>query len=148
MIPKSAGRTPIACSNCAKTKTKCDKKFPCSRCAGRNLKCTLRPTRRSSKNATRMGLVVPPEGLTAMPPHNVPENGQAQTQMTNGSPTQAPPVLKPASPKSGLNSIPEDKQNALLSTQPKHTSKHHRHISSMRLLMDQRHPTNQQCRHR
>lgn len=60
MIPKSAGRTPIACSNCAKTKTKCDKKFPCSRCAGRNLKCTLRPTRRSSKNATRMGLVVPP----------------------------------------------------------------------------------------
>ena len=116
MIPKSAGRTPIACSNCAKTKTKCDKKFPCSRCAGRNLKCTLRPTRRSSKNATRMGLVVPPEGLTAMPPHNIPgavgENGQTQTQMPNGSPTQAPPVLKPASPKSGLNSIPEDKQNA------------------------------------
>lgn len=118
MIPKSAGRTPIACSNCAKTKTKCDKKFPCSRCAGRNLKCTLRPTRRSSKNATRMGMVVPPEGLTAMPPHNVPasENGQAptqtQNQMPNGSPTQAPPVLKPASPKGGLNSIPEDKQTA------------------------------------
>ena len=116
MIPKSAGRTPIACSNCAKTKTKCDKKFPCSRCAGRNLKCTLRPTRRSSKNATRMGLVVPPEGLTAMPPHNVTaangENGQTQPQLPNGSPTQAQPTLKPASPKSALNSIPEDKHAA------------------------------------
>ncbi|TLD19510.1 transcription factor Cmr1 [Venturia nashicola] len=54
MIPKSAGRTPIACSNCAKTKTKCDKKFPCSRCASRNLKCTLRPTRRQSKSANRV----------------------------------------------------------------------------------------------
>ncbi|KAG8629744.1 hypothetical protein KVT40_001363 [Elsinoe batatas] len=59
MIPKSAGRTPIACSNCAKTKTKCDKKFPCSRCASRNLRCTLRPTRRSTKNAARMGLITP-----------------------------------------------------------------------------------------
>lgn len=60
MIPKSAGRTPIACSNCAKTKTKCDKKFPCSRCAQRNLKCTLRPTRRASKGVQRIG--GPPEG--------------------------------------------------------------------------------------
>ncbi|OAK99817.1 transcription factor Bmr1 [Phaeosphaeriaceae sp. SRC1lsM3a] len=55
IIPKSAGRTPIACSNCAKTKTKCDKKFPCSRCAQRNLKCTLRPTRRASKGVQRVG---------------------------------------------------------------------------------------------
>ncbi|KAH5008033.1 hypothetical protein HBI74_211040 [Parastagonospora nodorum] len=53
MIPKSAGRTPIACSNCAKTKTKCDKKFPCTRCAQRNLTCTLRPTRRASKGMQR-----------------------------------------------------------------------------------------------
>ncbi|KAF1920324.1 hypothetical protein BDU57DRAFT_552744 [Ampelomyces quisqualis] len=62
IIPKSAGRTPIACSNCAKTKTKCDKKFPCSRCAQRNLKCTLRPTRRVSKGVQRVG--GPPEGGT------------------------------------------------------------------------------------
>ncbi|KNG52672.1 transcription factor cmr1 [Stemphylium lycopersici] len=55
IIPKSAGRTPIACSNCAKTKTKCDKKFPCTRCAQRNLKCTLRPTRRASKGVQRVG---------------------------------------------------------------------------------------------
>ncbi|KAL1642779.1 hypothetical protein SLS58_005284 [Diplodia intermedia] len=60
IIPKSAGRTPIACSNCAKTKTKCDKKFPCSRCAGRNLKCTLRPTRRVSKQMNRLGGPVQP----------------------------------------------------------------------------------------
>lgn len=53
IIPKSAGRTPIACSNCAKTKTKCDKKFPCSRCAGRNLRCTLRSTRRISRNVSK-----------------------------------------------------------------------------------------------
>jgi hypothetical protein len=59
IIPKSAGRTPIACSNCAKTKTKCDKKFPCTRCAQRNLKCTLRPTRRASKGVQRVG--GPPE---------------------------------------------------------------------------------------
>ena len=50
MIPKSAGRTPIACINCAKTKTKCDKKFPCTRCATRNLECTVRPTRRAIRN--------------------------------------------------------------------------------------------------
>jgi hypothetical protein len=101
MIPKSAGRTPIACSNCAKTKTKCDKKFPCSRCAGRNLKCTLRPTRRSSKNATRMGLVVPPEGLSAMPPHNVPvvngENGQTQTPVLKHSLLSSPQAPRTAS---------------------------------------------------
>ncbi|GAM83245.1 hypothetical protein ANO11243_012310 [Dothideomycetidae sp. 11243] len=57
MIPKTAGRTPIACTNCAKTKTKCDKKFPCSRCTARNLRCTIRPTRRSTKNAERLGLI-------------------------------------------------------------------------------------------
>ena len=53
MIPKSAGRTPIACINCAKTKTKCDKKFPCTRCATRNLECTVRPTRRALRNPIR-----------------------------------------------------------------------------------------------
>jgi len=53
IIPKSAGRTPIACVNCAKTKTKCDKKFPCTRCELRNLECTVRPTRRQSKRIQR-----------------------------------------------------------------------------------------------
>ncbi|RMY63141.1 hypothetical protein D0865_00061 [Hortaea werneckii] len=111
MIPKSAGRTPIACSNCAKTKTKCDKKFPCSRCAGRNLRCTLRPTRRSSKNAARMG--VPPEGAVAIPPYTQQlgnlESGAVKPPPVNNSPPQQPHPLKPASPKSAMASIPEDK---------------------------------------
>ncbi|KAF7196134.1 Transcription factor 1 [Pseudocercospora fuligena] len=125
MIPKSAGRTPIACSNCAKTKTKCDKKFPCSRCAGRNLRCTLRPTRRVSKNAARVG--IPPEGAVAMPPgvqqpgvaqQTSTENGQQpqQTQQTamlppaTTSPQQQPPTIKPASPQQqSMSSIPEDR---------------------------------------
>lgn len=113
MIPKSAGRTPIACSNCAKTKTKCDKKFPCSRCAGRNLRCTLRPTRRASKNANRVG--IPPEGAVALPNGVIQtvgiENG-AHPQPPTGSPQQQPPTFKPASPKNGMSAIPEEKSAA------------------------------------
>ncbi|KAK3677458.1 hypothetical protein LTR78_002996 [Recurvomyces mirabilis] len=108
MIPKSAGRTPIACSNCAKTKTKCDKKFPCSRCAGRNLRCTLRPTRRSTKNAQRMG--VPPEGAVAIPPYT--DQLGPQGVMGEQAPTTSPPqqqqILKPASPKEGMATISKD----------------------------------------
>lgn len=84
MIPKSAGRTPIACSNCAKTKTKCDKKFPCSRCAGRNLRCTLRPTRRASKNVNR---IVPPGEGTGSGSSS--EHG-ANNENQNGSNTNSP----------------------------------------------------------
>ncbi|EOD48156.1 putative transcription factor cmr1 protein [Neofusicoccum parvum UCRNP2] len=95
IIPKSAGRTPIACSNCAKTKTKCDKKFPCSRCAGRNLKCTLRPTRRVSKQMNRIGGPVQP-GENGV-------NGVNEKPMTDGppsffehaSPTSGPPAVLP-----------------------------------------------------
>ncbi|CAK3988559.1 transcriptional regulator [Lecanosticta acicola] len=112
MIPKSAGRTPIACSNCAKTKTKCDKKFPCSRCAGRNLRCTLRPTRRASKNAARVG--IPPEGAVAIPPGMqapVGENGVQQPQQTQ-SPPQHPQPIKPASPKNNMAPVQEEKTSA------------------------------------
>ncbi|PVI07731.1 transcription factor Bmr1 [Periconia macrospinosa] len=80
IIPKSAGRTPIACSNCAKTKTKCDKKFPCSRCAQRNLKCTLRPTRRASKNVNR---VAPPAETTGS--GNSSEGGNNNESQNNSS---------------------------------------------------------------
>jgi hypothetical protein len=102
MIPKSAGRTPIACSNCAKTKTKCDKKFPCTRCAQRNLKCTLRPTRRASKGVQRMGgsmdggavsgdssessLV---EALNASGGSSPAHEAQTQQQVSRASPQQA-----------------------------------------------------------
>jgi hypothetical protein len=107
IIPKSAGRTPIACSNCAKTKTKCDKKFPCSRCAQRNLKCTLRPTRRASKGVQRVG--GPIEGGTGSgsssegsttEAHN-PSGGnspvhevQSQQPTTQPSPQQLQPSLQ------------------------------------------------------
>lgn len=99
MIPKSAGRTPIACSNCAKTKTKCDKKFPCSRCASRNLKCTLRPTRRASKNANRImnpeanGTVTPTENSTSVTPAGSKRSSpqpQPRPQSSDDSKAQAP----------------------------------------------------------
>ena len=48
-----AGRTPIACQNCANAKTGCDKKVPCTRCAEKNLPCEARFARRSSKAALR-----------------------------------------------------------------------------------------------
>ncbi|KAF4542481.1 hypothetical protein BFW01_g6836 [Lasiodiplodia theobromae] len=94
IIPKSAGRTPIACSNCAKTKTKCDKKFPCSRCAGRNLKCTLRPTRRVSKQMNRVGGPVQPGeagvvgAASSAPSEGSGENASSRSPQSNSPPAQ------------------------------------------------------------
>ncbi|KAL2023146.1 hypothetical protein VTK56DRAFT_3752 [Thermocarpiscus australiensis] len=48
-----AGRTPIACQNCANAKTGCDKRVPCARCAEKNLPCAARYARRSSKATIR-----------------------------------------------------------------------------------------------
>ncbi|KAG9766973.1 transcription factor Cmr1, partial [Aureobasidium melanogenum] len=115
MIPKSAGRTPIACSNCAKTKTKCDKKFPCSRCAGRNLRCTLRPTRRSSKNANRMGLITAETIASGVANGILPPDQTVAAEaapMPVGSPKSAEKHMhqKPSSPGSGVpTTIPEEK---------------------------------------
>ncbi|KAF2857811.1 hypothetical protein K470DRAFT_252588 [Piedraia hortae CBS 480.64] len=64
-VAKAANRTPIACSICAKTKTKCDRKFPCSRCASRNLKCNLRPTQRTKHPPLRPAQ--PSEASTSNP---------------------------------------------------------------------------------
>lgn len=52
-VPTVAGKTPIACLNCAQAKTGCDKRVPCSRCADKNLECAARFARRSSKAAMR-----------------------------------------------------------------------------------------------
>lgn len=52
-VPTVAGRTPIACQNCANAKTGCDKRVPCSRCAEKSLPCAARFARRSSKAAVR-----------------------------------------------------------------------------------------------
>lgn len=97
IIPKSAGRTPIACSNCAKTKTKCDKKFPCSRCAQRNLKCTLRPTRRASKNVNRVG--PPAEGTGSGPPSEAGNNNESQSNSGSNSPARDGQQVQPANPQ-------------------------------------------------
>ncbi|KAJ5054546.1 uncharacterized protein L3040_000817 [Drepanopeziza brunnea f. sp. 'multigermtubi'] len=52
-VPSIAGRTPIACLNCASAKTGCDKAVPCSRCAEKNLPCEARFARRSGKASMR-----------------------------------------------------------------------------------------------
>lgn len=52
-IPTVAGRTSIACLNCASAKTGCDKRVPCSRCADKSLPCAARFARRSSKLIAR-----------------------------------------------------------------------------------------------
>ncbi|CZT53274.1 related to transcription factor Pig1p [Rhynchosporium secalis] len=52
-VPSIAGRTPIACINCANAKTGCDKAVPCSRCAEKNLPCEARFARRSGKASMR-----------------------------------------------------------------------------------------------
>ncbi|KAF2481810.1 hypothetical protein BDY17DRAFT_253061 [Neohortaea acidophila] len=109
MIPKSAGRTPIACSNCAKTKTKCDKKFPCSRCAGRNLRCTLRPTRRATKGGARADAAPEEEVVISIEP------GAAAQQLDNGPrPQPRPPPLKPATPRNVATTVQEDRPLAPL----------------------------------
>ncbi|KAG4435702.1 hypothetical protein IFR05_008814 [Cadophora sp. M221] len=44
-------RIPIACANCARTKTKCDHQYPCGRCRLKGITCVPRPSRRG-KDAT------------------------------------------------------------------------------------------------
>lgn len=75
-VPTVAGRTPIACQNCANAKTGCDKRVPCSRCAEKNLPCAARFARRSSKAAARAA-----QASTALGIH---------AQVTAG--VQSPPV--------------------------------------------------------
>ncbi|KAK1836289.1 hypothetical protein QBC39DRAFT_326842 [Podospora conica] len=48
-----AGRSPIACQNCATAKTGCDKRAPCTRCTEKGLQCEARFARRSGKTAAR-----------------------------------------------------------------------------------------------
>ncbi|KAF2177408.1 transcription factor Bmr1 [Zopfia rhizophila CBS 207.26] len=143
IIPKSAGRTPIACSNCAKTKTKCDKKFPCSRCAGRNLRCTLRPTRRTSKNVNRAAAPDNGSGSGNSSEHGnnaesqnnssgnspardtQPPNAQPSPQLQNGQPQQTPSAPHSRNPSISQsvqqvqNPTPEEKPaNLPVSTTP------------------------------
>jgi len=70
-VPSIAGRTPIACINCANAKTGCDKAVPCSRCAEKNLPCEARFARRSGKASMRSASL----------------SGAVSTQRNGGSPT-------------------------------------------------------------
>ncbi|KAF9634902.1 hypothetical protein BFW01_g5797 [Lasiodiplodia theobromae] len=49
-IAKPPDRSPHACINCVKNKTKCDKDMPCTRCVQRGWTCEPRPSRRSQKH--------------------------------------------------------------------------------------------------
>lgn len=53
---RSAGRTPNACENCARSKTKCEPSDSnadlCKRCFAKNLTCVLRPGRRNARRKT------------------------------------------------------------------------------------------------
>ncbi|KAI9734040.1 MAG: hypothetical protein M1818_006978 [Claussenomyces sp. TS43310] len=51
--PTIAGRTPIACINCANAKAGCDKVVPCTRCTDKNLPCAARFARRATKASHR-----------------------------------------------------------------------------------------------
>lgn len=64
-VSSVAGRTPIACLNCASAKTGCDKRVPCSRCADKSLPCAARFARRSSKLFARA--MAPPETASQAP---------------------------------------------------------------------------------
>lgn len=109
IIPKSAGRTPIACSNCAKTKTKCDKKFPCSRCAQRNLKCTLRPTRRASKNINRVIPAVEVSGSGSSESNNDSQDNSGGNSPARDGQMPAQPQPQPQ-PQAAVSYAPPSQQ--------------------------------------
>jgi hypothetical protein len=119
MIPVSACRTPIACSNCAKTKTKCDQQVPCSRCAGRGINCTPLVKGRAIQNATSMYEVMTPEKLAFSDSHSalaaIAENRriQAPAQTTNQKSGQVRSMLELGNSNNGLEGIPGYKETGL-----------------------------------
>lgn len=97
-------RTPIACYECAKSKTKCDKQLPCSRCSKRGLKCTLRLTRRGSKEKSRVG-GNGPTASSSPPDQPLPRNKQQQQQQqpTDSQTYQGSPYTDPGDEKPTVN---------------------------------------------
>lgn len=94
--PQAGARSPpriaIACVNCASTKTKCDRQYPCGRCRAKGLTCVSRQ-RRSGKTTGCNDFVDPTSvlerGLTQPPPgalaHGVLNDGQSHP----GTPSRA-----------------------------------------------------------
>lgn len=126
-LPPSAGRTPIACLNCANAKTGCDKKVPCTRCADKNLPCEARFARRSSKAAIRAAQAnaAAQGSLTQPPPTTSPafvgvSQPVVKLERTGGSPSvievvvpgdsvkDSPPTISPHHTQLHLNFPPAD----------------------------------------
>ncbi len=82
--PTTAGRTQIACLNCAQAKTGCDKQTPsCTRCREKGLQCEVRYARRSTKNAYRAAQAAKktPVSMSAPPPPPLPSMTAAPTAL-------------------------------------------------------------------
>ncbi|KAF1976481.1 hypothetical protein BU23DRAFT_27885 [Bimuria novae-zelandiae CBS 107.79] len=80
-------RRAIACTICAKAKTKCDKAVPsCSRCTAKGLQCEPRSTRRTSDNSYRKPTkhLVSPKRFPTMgtSPRSIPSSGRPQIMRT------------------------------------------------------------------
>ncbi|KAI1778019.1 hypothetical protein F4818DRAFT_282470 [Hypoxylon cercidicola] len=85
-VPTIAGRTPIACLNCAQAKTGCDKRVPCARCTDKHLDCQARFARRSSKAAMRAAQI-----------------SHTQSSLNRAAPQVPPPVQAPPVPAATVN---------------------------------------------
>ncbi|KAF2399933.1 hypothetical protein EJ06DRAFT_477606, partial [Trichodelitschia bisporula] len=91
---KTTERNAIACENCARTKTKCDKSFPCSRCEAKGLSCRVRAARRKSKIAKREEQNHQ-QLLNGVQPASSNSSQEALPKGAEGSPQQLPPDTFP-----------------------------------------------------
>ncbi|OTA90480.1 hypothetical protein M434DRAFT_77831 [Hypoxylon sp. CO27-5] len=124
-VPTVAGRTPIACLNCAQAKTGCDKRVPCARCADKNLECQARFARRSSKAAMRAAQATAAmnnnnhshshshsHSHVSLPPQPSPTPtatvNPAFMDIDQGTPKQDPPIKTSMSPDSSHNTMTID----------------------------------------
>ncbi|KAI2624893.1 hypothetical protein GGR54DRAFT_540217 [Hypoxylon sp. NC1633] len=114
-VPTVAGRTPIACLNCAQAKTGCDKRVPCARCADKNLECQARFARRSSKAAMRAAQA------TAAINNNHNHTHNQVTLPPQASPTPAATV-NPAFMDVDQNTVKQDLPTKSLTSSPDHNS--------------------------
>lgn len=118
-VPTVAGRTPIACQNCASAKTGCDKRVPCSRCAEKNLPCAARFARRSSKAAVRAAQAsaamnsqcVPGAQTPAMPAVSSSMMEMDQNLTKSGSPGKGSPADDVACADLKLLSSPQQQKS-------------------------------------
>ncbi|OTB09256.1 hypothetical protein M426DRAFT_260553 [Hypoxylon sp. CI-4A] len=122
-VPTVAGRTPIACLNCAQAKTGCDKRVPCARCADKNLECQARFARRSSKAAMRAAQATAAmnnnnhnhnhnHNHVTLPPQPSPTPAAtvnpAFMDIDQGTPKQDPPIKQSMSPDTSNQNLTID----------------------------------------